>query len=63
MSASIDANLGEAWVRTPPGPNGWDELPTDGSHAWLGLLLMLGSAAVAIRGTCWVMAEFIRLVH
>ena len=63
MSASIDGGFEQGWTASDPSSAHWDELPTDGSHAWLGLILMLGSSIVAIRGICWLVANAIRLAH
>ena len=67
MSASVEGGFQQGWIAaqsaSEPSSAIWDELPTDGSHAWLGLLLLLGSSVVAIRGICWVIATVIRLAH
>ena len=60
MAASMKTTPNQGWLHDP---HRWDELPTDGSHAWLGLLLVLGSSVVAVRGLCWVMAQMIRASH
>jgi hypothetical protein len=67
MSASIDSGVDQGWIASQSAsdalPARWDELPTDGSHAWLGLILLLASSVIAIRGICWLVANAIRLVH
>ncbi len=63
MSTSTEASFPELWQTSADRPTVWDELPTDGSHAWLGLLLVLASSIVAIRGLCWITAQTIRLLH
>jgi hypothetical protein len=67
MSASIESGFDHGWIASQsasdPTSARWDELPTDGSHAWLGLVLLLASSVVAIRGICWLVATAIRLAH
>ena len=63
MSTSVDTDLDHAWGPKPTRSARWEELPTDGTHAWLGLLLVLGSSIAAIRGLCWIAALTIRLLH
>ena len=31
----------------------WDELPSDGSEAWFGAVLMLGSSVVSVKILTW----------
>ena len=63
MSASVETSLAQDWVGNQSASPHWDELPTDGSHAWLGLVLLLASSIVAVRGVCWIAANAIRLLH
>ena len=63
MSASIETGFHQAWDHEPASTAHWDELPTDGTQAWVGLLLMLGSSIITIRGLCWMVAQTIRLLH
>ncbi len=63
MSTTIDAAFDHVFADQPAQSERWDELPTDGSHAWLGLMLVLGSSIVAVRGLCWMIAHMIRLFH
>ena len=63
MSASVETSAVQDWVKDRPASAHWDELPTDGSHAWLGLILLLASSVVAVRGLCWVAATAIHLLH
>ena len=63
MSATIESDFTQDWTGSRAAPTRWDELPTDGSHAWLGLILLLASSIVAIRGLCWAAATLIRLAH
>ncbi len=63
MSASLETECDFGWTRAPSRAGHWDELPTDGAHAWLGFLLVLGSSIVTVRGLCWLAATAIRLCH
>jgi hypothetical protein len=56
MSAHIDSGFERGLIAS-------GSTSDDGSHAWLGLVLLLGSSVVAIRGICWLIANAIRLVH
>ena len=38
---------------TSEGLNEWDELPVDGSDAWLGLVLMAASSLVSLKIIWW----------
>jgi hypothetical protein len=63
MSASIETAFDHALSHRATNHAEWDELPTDGSHAWFGAILMVGSAIITIRGLCWVAATVIRGLH
>ncbi|WP_158743381.1 hypothetical protein [Acidisphaera sp. L21] len=63
MSASIESGFDHVLANEQPRSDDWDELATDGSHAWFGLVLLLGSAVITVRGVCWVAATIIRASH
>lgn len=63
MSASIETGFHQVWNREPTHAAHWDDMPTEGAHAWLGLLLLLGTSIVTIRVFCWMAAQMIRLFH
>ena len=41
---------------TRDGTAEWDELPVDGSDAWLGCILLVGSSLVSLKILGWVAA-------
>ena len=49
MSASM-STLGAS---TGEGLHEWDELPLDGSEAWLGMMLMAASSVISLKFLCW----------
>ena len=40
----------------------WDELPTDGSDAWCGILLCVGSGVVSLKILGWIVASAGRII-
>ena len=57
MSASTGEGWSESWSRgCGEGCDEWDELPTDGSDAWLGMLLMVISGVGMVKLLIWLVS-------